>query len=288
MRHTFQTNKTGRRDRGSRTTHKLLSTVTAIFLCFGQTTSVLAQTAFEGNLNTISISDAAGANSPPAAKFTYTKEGDSFSFDASGSSDSDGNIATYKWLFGDGTVLNGQTVTYVPTESSAFLVTLTVFDDNNAMTLNQQKIILTQPFSAAFNFQPAAAAVPDNFIADSGGAYDLAKGYGWQGIAPGKTRERTSDMSEDLKNRTLIHVAKSNGPWELDVANGIYTVSINCGDLDYTSVCKFAVEGRTLLDSVTGIGIFANASQEINVTDGKITLSVLSDGESKLNWLTVQ
>ena len=55
--------------RGS-TTHKLLATAAAVFMLFGTAVNVLGQTAFEGNLNNVSITDAAGDNNPPTANFT--------------------------------------------------------------------------------------------------------------------------------------------------------------------------------------------------------------------------
>lgn len=128
--------KNGRR---SRTTHKLLSAATILLLFLG-TTNVLAQSAFEGNFNSVTISDAEGTNIPPNASFTYTQNGDSFTFDASGSSDTDGNITLYKWDFGDGTTINGDTATRTLSNETNHQITLSVIDDKGGVSLKQQTI----------------------------------------------------------------------------------------------------------------------------------------------------
>lgn len=102
-------------------------------------------TEFQGNLNSVSITDAAGTNAPPTAKFTYIQKGDTFTFDASESNDSDGSIIGYKWDFGDGTKEVGKTVQHVSNNDASFNTTLTVIDNGNSVALYQQKITATMP-----------------------------------------------------------------------------------------------------------------------------------------------
>lgn len=137
MRKTYPTEDIGRR---GKITQGLLSTAAIIFLLFGTTATALAQEGFEGSLNSVSIANVAGTNSPPVANFTYTQSGDTFSFDASDSSDSDGSISQYKWDFGDGSVAEGISVTH--TSSENFLATLTIVDDTQNITLKQIAIML--------------------------------------------------------------------------------------------------------------------------------------------------
>ncbi|MBI2659191.1 S8 family serine peptidase [Candidatus Woesearchaeota archaeon] len=66
-------------------------------------------------------------------------------FDGSGSYDIDGNIISYEWDFGDGTTGIGMTTTHSYSSSGAYIVTLTVTDNNGAKasdtaTLNVQSV----------------------------------------------------------------------------------------------------------------------------------------------------
>ena len=79
------------------------------------------------------------ANLPPQASFTATPSSGtsplSVDFDASASTDPDGQIVSYEWDFGDTQTASGVTVTHVFTvqsESRVFTVILTVTDDDGA------------------------------------------------------------------------------------------------------------------------------------------------------------
>lgn len=73
-------------------------------------------------------------NPPPSAQFNVVTpladrgEGTELSFDASGSSDPEGNALTYVWNFGDGTLGKGETITHRYTDDGDYSVTLTVVD----------------------------------------------------------------------------------------------------------------------------------------------------------------
>lgn len=98
---------------------------------------------FPGNLKGVTISDAQATNKAPIAAFTYTNNGTTFTFNASGSSDPDGSITEYQWDFGNGTKGNGATVNtnYTP---GNYPVTLTVIDNAKGVALAQQSITYTE------------------------------------------------------------------------------------------------------------------------------------------------
>jgi len=75
-------------------------------------------------------------NNAPDASFDFAPTnptvGEEVTFDASGSSDSDGDIVSYEWDFGDGTTFEGQTGSYAYEEAGDYTVTLTITDDDGA------------------------------------------------------------------------------------------------------------------------------------------------------------
>ena len=78
------------------------------------------------------------ANKPPVAAFTVsapdscTVVNDAVTFDASNSSDSDGNIVKYEWEFGDGTTGEGKVVTHAFSTPGTYTVKLMVTDNDGA------------------------------------------------------------------------------------------------------------------------------------------------------------
>jgi len=79
----------------------------------------------------------AAENQPPIANFTYSPEhplaGEIVTFDASDSTDSDGNITDYRWDFGDGNMIttSEKIATYSYTSKGDYNVNLTVTDDDS-------------------------------------------------------------------------------------------------------------------------------------------------------------
>ena len=71
-------------------------------------------------------------NVPPIASFGSTCSGLTCSFNAAGSSDPDGAIASYSWQFGDGTTGSGATASRTYASGGAHSVTLIVTDNRGA------------------------------------------------------------------------------------------------------------------------------------------------------------
>ena len=82
--------------------------------------------------------NSAAINSAPTASITVSATSGyaplSISFDGSQSSDRDGNVVSYSWDFGDGTTSLGSQADHTYTALGEFTVTLTVTDDDGAVS----------------------------------------------------------------------------------------------------------------------------------------------------------
>ena len=89
------------------------------------------------------------ANQLPVASFTATPtSGDApltVSFDASGSSDSDGTIFSYAWNFGDGSSGSGETTSNTFGTPGTYIVSLIVTDDDGATDIETATIVVNDP-----------------------------------------------------------------------------------------------------------------------------------------------
>jgi PKD repeat protein len=92
--------------------------------------------------------DAPPANSAPQAAFSAAgtvAAGDALAFDASASSDADGDTLSYSWDFGDGTHGGGAQLAHVFAGSGSFTVTLTVTDGRGASASTTRDIAVSAP-----------------------------------------------------------------------------------------------------------------------------------------------
>jgi PKD repeat protein len=246
---------------------------------------------FTGNLKGVTITDAQATNKPPTAAFTYTFSGQTVTFDASGSSDTDGTITEYKWDFGDGSSGSGAQVQHTYSAKTATPATLTLIDNNKAVSLTQKTILFQEPFNLAVNFQPSNVAIPTGFVVDSGLAFDATKGYGWATLPSSQgTRDRDSKLSPDQAYDTMIHVSPK-GIWEAAVPSGTYTVTICAGDPGFPAgTPAVQVEGTSIMagEALSSTKLWIEKSTQVNVTDGRLTLTFTgSTDPARLNWIKI-
>jgi PKD repeat protein len=101
--------------------------------------------------------------STPTASFTYSPteplQGETITFDASESTDSDGTIVKYRWNFGDNTTVVEETdsgTTHTYTTAGTYNVTLTVIDNDELSDSTSKTIKIFTPGSprARFTYEP--------------------------------------------------------------------------------------------------------------------------------------
>lgn len=92
-----------------------------------------ADVAAAGEGVTFHASDDAVPNLRPTADFTTTTNANTYTFDASNSTDSDGAVKSYIWDFGDGTTATGKTAQHTyGSAAGSYQVTLRVEDDGGS------------------------------------------------------------------------------------------------------------------------------------------------------------
>jgi thiol-disulfide isomerase/thioredoxin len=102
----------------------------------------------------------ATANQAPVARLVAYRAGPELvvTYDASSSSDPDGKIVRYQWLFGDGTTGSGSPVTHMYPQVKPYPVTLLVGDDSGATALLTQVIDVSSLPSHSSSSTATAAA----------------------------------------------------------------------------------------------------------------------------------
>jgi len=135
---------------------------------------VTKQRALMGALATACVvfltAPSAWTNTPPVADFEVRAGDDgspnSVVFDASSSSDADGSVTAYQWLFGDGTTGSGVKKAHTYPSVSNYTVTLVVTDNEGASHLTRRTIALSRPLAtpeatptAATHRETAASAI---------------------------------------------------------------------------------------------------------------------------------
>ncbi|MCK4394570.1 PKD domain-containing protein, partial [Candidatus Bipolaricaulota bacterium] len=128
-------------------------------------------------------------NVMPNAEFTSTPNvGEApltVSFNASGSSDSDGYITSYQWTFGDGESGSGATTSHTYADSGTYEVWLMVADNNGATdtaTTTIQATASNVPPVASFFASPTSGEAPLEVSFDASASYDpdgAIVSHGW-------------------------------------------------------------------------------------------------------------
>ncbi|WP_243076173.1 PKD domain-containing protein [Microbacterium sp. SS28] len=129
------------------------ATATHVYAAAGTYTVALSVTDDDGAVGTLSksVTVSEAPNVPPVAAFTVSSDLLTVSVDGSGSSDTDGTIASYAWQFGDGATGTGSTAQHSYATAGTYTVTLTVTDNRGATAT------VTHDATAVANQAPTAS-----------------------------------------------------------------------------------------------------------------------------------
>lgn len=193
------------------------------------------------------------------------------------------------------TVTDGR-LTVRPTGGSNVKITFLTID--KAATATD----VTFPFKVDFGAQSSTPV--DGNILDYGRPYQAqdAGEYGW--VAEGTSnplslfgdgRQRSTGGLTDLRQSNFVHMqARPTGPgaWELKVPNGTYRVTAGVGDAGwyYDSTNVVLAEGLPVIPAFTPsptVGRFTSGTADVQVTDGRLTISATGGTNAKLDYLEI-
>lgn len=168
--------------------------------------------------------DITPGNSKPTASFSVQSGelciNQSISFDASGSTDSDGSISNYSWDFGDGSNGSGLTVDHIYASLGSFTITLEVTDNQGAVDSHSETIIIVN--DSNFPSPTAVFSVPSDTLSWGGGVFF----DGSDSIDPDNSGLEYSwdfgDTSPLAEEQNIFHCFDQSGTFTvtLEVTNG--------------------------------------------------------------------
>lgn len=162
------------------------------------------------------------------------------------------------------------------------------------------------------NFGRATSATPNGYILDSGAGFNDGRGYGWVTESSlGSGNPTPIDISVNARDRdiisnqlrdTLIHLqypddiennsaVRTPAAWEYALANGTYRVRVSVGDPVFSdSRHVINLEGVNVISDFvpTGNQLFTEATQLIQVNDGRLTLDAIGGENTKVNFIEIE
>ncbi len=193
----------------------------------------------------------------PVASFTITPSSGSapftVQFDASASSDKDGDIAGYTWTFGDDSTGTGMIVSHTYENRGEYTVQLTVTDDTDLSTVASSSVTVYAVPVAVFTATPDKGAPPLSVSLDASGSTDGdndISAYAWD----------FGDGSAAGTGQTTVHTYDTDGQ---------YTITLTVTDAQ-----GYSSQAQTLITVNSG----PTADIQVSTQSGPFPLTVDFDG----------
>lgn len=178
---------------------------------------------------------AVGANEPPTPMFstspTNPRTGDLITFDASASTDSDGNIVSYLWTLGNGITRTGQVITFSYPDARDYNVTLTVTDNNGSSAALTEMITIlgNQAPTAEITASSQTVRVGQAIELDAGGSTDedgFIDGFFWEFGDGRDSREQRTSVAYGQAGTYLISLTVVDN----EEARGFDSITVTVSD----------------------------------------------------------
>ena len=235
---------------------------------------------------TTAVTVAAAANQPPVAAFTGTVTNLAVAFDGGASSDPDGTVASWAWVYGDGTTGTGTTSSHTYAVAGTYQVKLTVTDNQGLSTSITKPVTATVPAPTVYAADAFGRTLTGQWgTADTGGAwtvgspslYSVSGGAGRinlnaPGVGPLAYLNSVSAANVNYSADASINVAATGG--------GVYQTLIarHTGTSDYRAKALIGSNGavtlilgklvsgtETTLKSVTVTGLTYTAGDVLHI-----------------------
>jgi hypothetical protein len=236
------------------------------------------------------------ANYPPVADLSagepYQGEvNTTIVFDGSKSSDADGTIATWSWMFGDHTNGTGKIVEHRYAEAGMYNVTLTVTDNEGATNADTTPCVITQP-----NRPPT----PPSITGPTQGAKNTP--YSYTVVSTDADNDtiryyvRWGDQTSYENTSSLLPSGTSftcNHRWTVP---GIYTITVHASDNKTDSEFAYLIvlidikyaEGLGYLIDQDGVGMYdrfySNSTREETTVQRQANGTYLIDSNGDGTW----